>query len=526
MAETIGKVLDKAKTDSFQFVSKKPFKAKFVEVKIDHISNNARIIGEITEKESINPYFERPADIRYVKDKDEGVNVRSLYVSKVDILTLINNGERTEVSFPPLPGSNVFEAKEADIRLALDLKESGMDIGNLTGYKLALKLSYNKLVRTHISIVGQTGSGKSYLAAKIALELIKLRRYAELPVNIPIPIIFDTSGEYSVDYTIATQHSDLALIFGSLAIGEHHFPLLNERYLWLLNEIYNIKYKQESELSKWIRGRTEIELEVDAGGQSQVNIFKEWDSGKLIEEFSQLRISSTKQLANKLEEYFLRNNKQNPNEQISVPYDVFSKMRRYNLKIKKTDDLDIIDNLSNGLIIDLSRQDDLTERQIVMKLFLAQLLEAGKSRRLKSKVVLFIDEAHNYVPSVYKSFCKEEILRIAREGRKYGFTLCLISQRPRWVDPTALSQCGNIFIFRIQNSEDKRHIFDSASLPDSVKNTNIARLGTGEMIIAGDVAENPINCVVSEIDKDFISSERKRIKDKHMKVIKKALEKN
>ena len=143
MAETIGKVLDKAKTDSFQFVSKKPFKAKFVEVKIDHISNNARIIGEITEKESINPYFERPADIRYVKDKDEGVNVRSLYVSKVDILTLINNGERTEVSFPPLPGSNVFEAKEADIRLALDLKESGMDIGNLTGYKLALKLSYS-----------------------------------------------------------------------------------------------------------------------------------------------------------------------------------------------------------------------------------------------------------------------------------------------------------------------------------------------------------------------------------------------
>jgi hypothetical protein len=103
MAETIGKVLDKAKTDSFQFVSKKPFKAKFVEVKIDHISPDAKIIGEITEKESINPYFERPADIRYVKDNDEGVNVRSLYVSKVDILALINNGERTEVSFPPLP---------------------------------------------------------------------------------------------------------------------------------------------------------------------------------------------------------------------------------------------------------------------------------------------------------------------------------------------------------------------------------------------------------------------------------------
>ena len=73
MADIIGKVLDKAKTDSFQFVSKKPFKAKFVEVKIDHIPPDAKIVGEITEKEAINPYFERPADIRYVKDKDEGV---------------------------------------------------------------------------------------------------------------------------------------------------------------------------------------------------------------------------------------------------------------------------------------------------------------------------------------------------------------------------------------------------------------------------------------------------------------------
>ncbi len=525
MTDIIGKVLDKARTDSFQFASKKCFDAKFVEVRTDHISSGTKIIGEITEKESLNPYFERPTDIRYVSDKDESVSDRGLYVSKVNIFALIDNGIRTEVSFPPLPGSNVFKAKEADIRLALDLKESGVDIGNLSGYKLALKLSYNKLVRTHISIVGQTGSGKSYLAAKIALELLKQRQYAELPAMIPIPIIFDTSGEYSVDYTIATQHSDLALIFGVLAIGEHHFPLLNERYLWLLNEIYDINYKQESELNKWLRSRTEIGVKVGIGGQAQKNLFKEWDSGKLIEEFSQLRISSTRQLAHKLEEYFLRNNKQHPNEQINVPYDVFSKMRRFNLKIKKTDDLDIISNLSNGLIIDLSRQDDLTERQIAMKLFLAQLLEAGKSKRLKSKVVLFIDEAHNYVPSVYKSFCKEEILRIAREGRKYGFTLCLISQRPRWVDPTALSQCGNIFIFRIQNSEDKRHIFDSASLPDSVKNTNIARLGTGEMIIAGDVAENPINCVVSEIDKDFISSERKRIKDKHMKIIKRVLEK-
>jgi len=159
-------------------------------------------------------------------------------------------------------------------------------------------------------------------------------------------------------------------------------------------------------------------------------------------------------------------------------------------------------------------------RQITMLLFLRQLYEAARAKKLKSKIVLFIEEAHNYVPSVYKSFCKEEILRLAREGRKYGITLCLISQRPRWVDPTALSQCGNIFIFRIQNTDDKKHIFDSASLPDTLKDINIAKFKTGEMIITGDVVNYPINCLVSQLDNDFISSESDRIKDKYIGEIK------
>lgn len=121
------------------------------------------------------------------------------------------------------------------------------------------------------------------------------------------------------------------------------------------------------------------------------------------------------------------------------------------------------------------------------------------------------------MPSVYKSFCKEEILRLAREGRKYGITLCLISQRPRWVDPTALSQCGNLFIFKIQNSDDKKYIFDSASLPDSIRDINIAKFKMGEMIITGDVVNQPVYCVVSPIDTDFISLSANKNKERVMK---------
>jgi DNA helicase HerA-like ATPase len=121
---------------------------------------------------------------------------------------------------------------------------------------------------------------------------------------------------------------------------------------------------------------------------------------------------------------------------------------------------------------------------------------------------------------VYKSFCKDEILKLAREGRKYGLSLCLVSQRPRWVDPTALSQCGNFFIFRIQNADDKKHIFDSASLPDLVREVNISKFAMGEMVVTGDVSDEPVKCIVSEMDEAYISAERVRIKDKYLEILK------
>lgn len=523
MKTPIGRIVEKANLDEFCFAANRYFSSSYVEVMMEHVSPEARMIGEITSKEAINPYFDRPSVINYATENDESIKKHSFFAVKVKPLSIIRNGKANEVDFPPLPGSNVFEASKSDIQCGLRIPGDGVDLGCIKGHDIEVFISYRNLIRTHISIIGQTGSGKSYLAAKIALELIKLRRRGDLVERIAIPIFFDTSGEYSGDSAIAPDHSEISMILNRISIGEHHFPLLNEKYLGLLYEIFDAKDKQELEIDRWVRGRSEVDAGGDKFKEAQSSLIKQQKAVDLFAEFSQLRISTTRQLADRLEEYLIKYNRMKPDDTVSLPYNVLNKLRKFNLKIKRTDDIDIMDNLSNGLIIDLSKQEDLIERQIVMKLFLAQLLEAGKAKKLKSRVVLFIDEAHNYVPSVYRSYCKEEILRVAREGRKHGLTLCLVSQRPRWVDPTALSQCGNIFIFRIQNSEDKKHVFDSGSLPDSITTANIGRLKTGEMIIAGDVSEIPMTCVVSEIDRNFIRSEMKNIREKHLARIGKIL---
>mgnify|MGYP001605199728 CR=1 FL=1 len=122
MKKIIGKVLEKANTDEFDFVANKYFQGSYVEVMMKHILQEAKIIGEIIHREAINPYFEKATTINYLSDEDESIKSQSLYIIKVRPLAVIHKGHLKEVEFPPLPGSNVFEADESDIRLALEQK--------------------------------------------------------------------------------------------------------------------------------------------------------------------------------------------------------------------------------------------------------------------------------------------------------------------------------------------------------------------------------------------------------------------
>ncbi|HEV3091083.1 MAG TPA: DUF87 domain-containing protein [Candidatus Cybelea sp.] len=83
-------------------------------------------------------------------------------------------------------------------------------------------------------------------------------------------------------------------------------------------------------------------------------------------------------------------------------------------------------------------------------------------------VLLACEEAHRYLPASGGSTfaaCTRAISRIAREGRKYGLSLALISQRPSELSPQALSQCGTVFALRLGNDLDQRFI--EGALPDT-----------------------------------------------------------
>lgn len=109
-------------------------------------------------------------------------------------------------------------------------------------------------------------------------------------------------------------------------------------------------------------------------------------------------------------------------------------------------------------------------------------------------ITFVCEEAHRYVP-VDKTLgfepTKRAISRIAKEGRKYGVSLCIVSQRPAELDATILSQCNTIFSMRLANERDqqilKAGISDAAgSLLDF-----IPTMGTGEAIAFGEGVSLP-----------------------------------
>ncbi|MBQ4370650.1 MAG: ATP-binding protein, partial [Oscillospiraceae bacterium] len=119
---------------------------------------------------------------------------------------------------------------------------------------------------------------------------------------------------------------------------------------------------------------------------------------------------------------------------------------------------------------------------------------AGEAIQNDVPVLLVYEEAHKYVPNdstaKYRA-ARESIERIAKEGRKYGVSLMLASQRPSEISETIFSQCNNYLAMRLTNPSDQN--FVKRLLPDSMGTivNNLPTLRTGEGLLVGDAVVMP-----------------------------------
>jgi DNA helicase HerA-like ATPase len=127
-------------------------------------------------------------------------------------------------------------------------------------------------------------------------------------------------------------------------------------------------------------------------------------------------------------------------------------------------------------------------RVVYDMLFWAQDLPIGGRQQ---PLLVVLDEAHRFVPEGEKTSAHRTLSMIAKEGRKYGTGLMLVTQRPSEIDSAVLSQCGSMIALRLTNSSDRSKV--SAAVPDDLGGLveQLPSLRTGEGIFLGEVMPIP-----------------------------------
>jgi DNA helicase HerA-like ATPase len=119
-------------------------------------------------------------------------------------------------------------------------------------------------------------------------------------------------------------------------------------------------------------------------------------------------------------------------------------------------------------------------------------------------VTLVCEEAHRYVPAnpnLGFEPCKRAIAKIAKEGRKYGASLCIVTQRPAEIDPTILSQCNTVFALRMSNDRDQEIVKSAIADTGSGLIEFLSALGQREAIAFGDGVSLPVRIKFDELPK-------------------------
>lgn len=142
---------------------------------------------------------------------------------------------------------------------------------------------------------------------------------------------------------------------------------------------------------------------------------------------------------------------------------------------------------------------------LISRLLFQYKLWQTRDEREKDPILFICEEAHRYVPNHGEAQYKEAqdaIRRIAKEGRKYGLGLGLISQRPSDVESTVLSQCNSWIVLRLSNSTDQEHV--SKFLPDSLSGLTkmLSALTRREAIFVGEAAALPSRIRIRELSPD------------------------
>ncbi len=447
-------------------------------------------------------------------EAERGVTPRAAADERVVEADLFGEGEWTRdeagksklqfergIATYPLPQQTVYLTPKSELRFIYGhFKGAVIQLGEHVGAGGApCYADLNELLGKHTAVLGSTGAGKSAAVSAIIHSILDRGKDASHANWKPRIIILDPHNEYSSAFPAASR---LSTDDGTLSLP-----------YWLLNF---------QETIALLIGKTEFVATSQANIVKRALMDARQDGARVLGlDVGAITVDSPvpfklATLREKIEDDKpSQPSKQDPYNSILQKLDILVADARLNFLMTEWDGekddpfpsivVPLVGDGPQPRVIDLSGVPNevagVSSAVIARMLFNLKVWQTSEERAA-DPVLLVCEEAHRYVPNrgeAQYEAAQEAIRRIAKEGRKYGVGLLLVSQRPSEVEATVLSQCNSWIVLRVTNDSDREHV--KAILPDSMVGLTkmLSGLRRQEAIFVGQAAMLPSRIMIRDL---------------------------
>ncbi len=457
--------------------------------------NDIRILGLIcrdyqkTESQAVAAGIGNPEKTRYISLIPLGeINAKDVFLRGV--------------RHYPTTGAEVYTVGIDELKpIFMKFRGYRFTLGFIPNHPtLGISLDPSALFGRHFAILGQSGSGKSW-----AVTTVIQRAVAAMP-NAHI-ILLDLHGEYSwLDEQGERRYAfdpenvryfdarDLEIPYWLMTFAELIDLLIDRsdagssvQIAFLRETLYELKKKSAKKLgieaisidSPIYFSLIDLYRSFKDANEQRADFGK--TKGTLFGQFDEFLVKLHSRLSDTRYDFLLKPKKRTSSETLSGLLRDFVGLGDPKTQITIIDLSPVPFDVRPGVSAQIGR--------------LAFEFNYWNPRNREFPILLLCEEAHAYIPrdngSQYEG-TRKSMERIAKEGRKYGVGLGVVSQRPHELSETVLSQCGTYICLRITNPDDQNYVRDLVPESEGDLTDILSALGRGEAMILGEGTPLPI----------------------------------